>query len=192
MGRKSPCPLSECAACYLTSTAHSIGPSLLPAPSPAGLTPTGRDTAAAVLVTCRLFHPVYEREYLEGIRPTHKPPAKVLLPWPAGLLIRCSGLRAVAIAPLSRGGQVAAWDQERFRIGEQLALSCSNAPLVPPATTAPHGQAREKVALVAVRLLRWGFDAASGYGPGMSERQWLRRILFLETIAGVPGMVAGG
>ena len=25
----------------------------------------------------------------------------------------------------------------------------------------------------------------------MSERQWLRRFVFLETVAGVPGMVAG-
>ena len=26
----------------------------------------------------------------------------------------------------------------------------------------------------------------------MSERKWLARILFLETVAGVPGMVSGG
>ncbi|OCH85574.1 alternative oxidase [Obba rivulosa] len=67
----------------------------------------------------------------------------------------------------------------------------------------------DKVAVTFVRLLRWGFDIASGYKykpvpPGsnmsvqelrekgyvMDERQWLRRILFLESIAGVPGMVA--
>ncbi|EMD39933.1 hypothetical protein CERSUDRAFT_92418 [Gelatoporia subvermispora B] len=67
----------------------------------------------------------------------------------------------------------------------------------------------DKVAVLFVRLLRWGFDIASGYqhkpvppgsnmtvqelrekGYTMDERQWLRRILFLESVAGVPGMVA--
>jgi len=60
-----------------------------------------------------------------------------------------------------------------------------------------------------VKLSRWVFDLASGYtakpippGSNMSleelrkgkyildEKQWLTRILFLESIAGVPGMVA--
>ncbi|TYZ66183.1 hypothetical protein PybrP1_003858 [[Pythium] brassicae (nom. inval.)] len=52
----------------------------------------------------------------------------------------------------------------------------------------------EKAALVAVKALRTGFDIMSGYrGPGgaMTERDWLNRCLFLETVAGVPGMVAG-
>uniref|UniRef100_K3WC84 Alternative oxidase n=1 Tax=Globisporangium ultimum (strain ATCC 200006 / CBS 805.95 / DAOM BR144) TaxID=431595 RepID=K3WC84_GLOUD len=52
----------------------------------------------------------------------------------------------------------------------------------------------EKAALVAVKALRTGFDVMSGYrGPGgaMTERDWLNRCLFLETVAGVPGMVAG-
>ncbi|CCM03525.1 uncharacterized protein FIBRA_05659 [Fibroporia radiculosa] len=68
----------------------------------------------------------------------------------------------------------------------------------------------DKIAWTFVRLLRWGFDLASGYrhkplppnyknmslealrkgGYIMNEKQWLRRILFLESIAGVPGMVA--
>ncbi|KAI0372172.1 alternative oxidase [Pilatotrama ljubarskyi] len=68
----------------------------------------------------------------------------------------------------------------------------------------------DKVAYNFVRLLRWGFDLASGYkhkplppnanqmtldelrrdGYLMDESQWLRRILFLESIAAVPGMVA--
>ncbi|GAB9471153.1 hypothetical protein Gpo141_00008377 [Globisporangium polare] len=52
----------------------------------------------------------------------------------------------------------------------------------------------EKAALVAVKTLRIGFDVLSGYrGPGgaMTTRDWLNRCLFLETVAGVPGMVAG-
>ncbi|ETW05821.1 hypothetical protein H310_03499 [Aphanomyces invadans] len=51
-----------------------------------------------------------------------------------------------------------------------------------------------KVALCAVRLLRGGFDLVSRYkgpGGGMTSTDWLHRCLFLETVAGVPGMVAG-
>lgn len=70
------------------------------------------------------------------------------------------------------------------------------------------------VALSMVRLLRFGMDTATGYshpteeakkqawplgltkvrswfGPSpMTERKWLMRFLFLESVAGVPGMVA--
>ena len=66
-----------------------------------------------------------------------------------------------------------------------------------------------------VRLFRFGSDTAMGYshptqeakekgswlglakikswiGPSpMTERKWLIRFLFLESVAGVPGMVAG-
>ncbi|GKZ39478.1 alternative oxidase, mitochondrial precursor [Aspergillus brasiliensis] len=58
------------------------------------------------------------------------------------------------------------------------------------------------VALGTVRLLRWGMDFATGYRhppPGkeydsrfqMTERKWLIRFIFLESVAGVPGMVGG-
>ena len=71
------------------------------------------------------------------------------------------------------------------------------------------------VAITMVRLLRFGMDTATGYshpteaakkagsylglarvkswfGPSsMTERKWLIRFLFLESVAGVPGMVAG-
>ncbi|KAI5816077.1 alternative oxidase-domain-containing protein [Pyronema omphalodes] len=65
------------------------------------------------------------------------------------------------------------------------------------------------VALAAVRLLRWGFDFATGYKHdhavalgkkdpkaaakkySMSEEKWLTRLIFLESVAGVPGMVGG-
>lgn len=67
----------------------------------------------------------------------------------------------------------------------------------------------DKVALLAVRFLRWGLDFASGYKHdkavalnqtdpngaairyGMTERKYLTRNIFLESVAGVPGMVAG-
>jgi ubiquinol oxidase len=67
----------------------------------------------------------------------------------------------------------------------------------------------DKVALLAVRVLRWGLDTVSGYKHdkakalhakdpaaaqkkyGMTEQQYLTRNIFLESVAGVPGMVAG-
>jgi hypothetical protein len=62
-----------------------------------------------------------------------------------------------------------------------------------------------------VRMLRWGTDTATGYKHHveepkkagddnavsetkpyqMNERKWLVRMVFLESVAGVPGMVAG-
>lgn len=67
----------------------------------------------------------------------------------------------------------------------------------------------DRIASLLVRTARKGFDLVSGYkeravppnanmsieelrkgGYALSEQQWLQRILFLETIAGVPGMVA--
>ncbi|ETO59499.1 hypothetical protein F444_22172 [Phytophthora nicotianae P1976] len=52
----------------------------------------------------------------------------------------------------------------------------------------------ERAAYFAIKMLRVGFDKVSGYrGPGgeMTEKDWLNRCLFLESIAGVPGMVGG-
>lgn len=58
------------------------------------------------------------------------------------------------------------------------------------------------VALGTVRVFRWGMDFATGYRhaePGeitpkrfkMTEKKWLARFVFLESVAGVPGMVGG-
>ena len=69
----------------------------------------------------------------------------------------------------------------------------------------------DRVALAMVRLLRFGTDLATGYSHdksvkpkgdaneaalgnkkswfAMNERKWLIRFLFLESVAGVPGMV---
>jgi hypothetical protein len=52
-------------------------------------------------------------------------------------------------------------------------------------------------ALGMVRFLRWGTDLLTGYRHdstrpyAMSERKWMLRFIFLETVAGVPGMVGG-
>lgn len=41
-------------------------------------------------------------------------------------------------------------------------------------------------------MTRMGFDLVSGYNPEkMNERKWINRIIFLETVAGVPGMIGG-
>ncbi|PRQ71770.1 alternative oxidase, partial [Rhodotorula toruloides] len=65
----------------------------------------------------------------------------------------------------------------------------------------------DRLAYMMVRFARRGFDLVSGYkvrlrscisveelqkeGFLMSEKQWMSRILFLESIAGVPGFTAG-
>lgn len=69
----------------------------------------------------------------------------------------------------------------------------------------------DKLAQLGVRTLRTSFDLLTGYrhktltpdkaslsleemrkqGYAMTPQQWLLRFLFLETVAGVPGMVAG-
>jgi len=58
------------------------------------------------------------------------------------------------------------------------------------------GTFSDKVAYVAIQFMRTSFDVASGYSwktraQTMTEGDWLCRIIFLETVAGVPGMVAG-
>lgn len=67
----------------------------------------------------------------------------------------------------------------------------------------------DKVALIAVKILRWGLDVATGYKHekavdmnardpeaarkkfAMTEEKYMIRNVFLESVAGVPGMVAG-
>lgn len=67
----------------------------------------------------------------------------------------------------------------------------------------------DRVALGVLRVLRWGLDLATGYRHDkavakgqkhpenaipqsyMTEKKWLTRFIFLESVAGVPGMVAG-
>jgi hypothetical protein len=52
----------------------------------------------------------------------------------------------------------------------------------------------DRIAVLFVRTLRWGLDLASGYKKGagqMTARQYMIRNVFLESVAGVPGMVAG-
>ena len=50
----------------------------------------------------------------------------------------------------------------------------------------------DKLALVSISVIRGTFDLLTRYNPDrMNERDWLFRCIVLETVAGVPGMVAG-
>lgn len=49
----------------------------------------------------------------------------------------------------------------------------------------------DKAAYYSIQGVRRVFDWVTGYGPDMNLKKWLRRIVFLETVAGVPGMVGG-
>ncbi len=48
----------------------------------------------------------------------------------------------------------------------------------------------DKLALGAVKLVRLGFDAATGWNGEITKKKVLQRVIFLETIAAVPGMTA--
>lgn len=58
-------------------------------------------------------------------------------------------------------------------------------------THKPPTKTFEKIGYYTVQTCRGGFDIATRYGHNMTPEKWLTRILFLETIAGVPGFVAG-
>lgn len=45
-------------------------------------------------------------------------------------------------------------------------------------------QWHEKTGLWAVTAMRWSFDKLTGYPHNMTEKKWLQRIVFLETVAG--------
>ena len=67
----------------------------------------------------------------------------------------------------------------------------------------------DRAALIAIRILRWSFDLVTGYRHdhavalakkdparavkkyAMTERRYMVRNIFLESVAGVPGMVGG-
>lgn len=59
-------------------------------------------------------------------------------------------------------------------------------------THVPPTLAMDYIAYAGVRALRSSFDVLSGYAFGpITEQRFLRRAVFLETVAGIPGMVAG-
>lgn len=51
---------------------------------------------------------------------------------------------------------------------------------------------KEGLAKKLIYFIRTSFDKISGYNEDkMSESKWLTRVIFLEAVAGVPGMVGG-
>jgi hypothetical protein len=51
---------------------------------------------------------------------------------------------------------------------------------------------KSKIAKGAVNFARITVDKMTSYDPDkMREREWLNRLIFLETVAGVPGMIGG-
>lgn len=48
----------------------------------------------------------------------------------------------------------------------------------------------DKLALTATKLVRFGFDTATGWNSEITQQKVLQRVIFLETIAAVPGMTA--
>jgi hypothetical protein len=50
----------------------------------------------------------------------------------------------------------------------------------------------DKLAFLTVKILRNTYDKFTGYNhENMNEKKYLRRAIFLETVAGVPGMIGG-
>jgi len=59
-------------------------------------------------------------------------------------------------------------------------------------THRPTRELVDTIALSAIRCVRYLFDVASGYSRGqITTIKVLRRVVLLETVAGVPGMMAG-
>lgn len=50
---------------------------------------------------------------------------------------------------------------------------------------------RDRIAHSLVKFSRWSFDSAIRFDCNTcnDERAWLNRMIFLETVAGIPGMV---
>lgn len=55
----------------------------------------------------------------------------------------------------------------------------------------PPSDLRDKIAYGCIRAIRSTFDFLTNYKPSMGEAKWLNRIIFLETMAGIPGMIGG-
>jgi len=61
-----------------------------------------------------------------------------------------------------------------------------------PITHKRPGGISDTLAYWTVRIMRFNYDAMSGFKWGQrNEKKWINRICFLETVAGVPGMMAG-
>jgi hypothetical protein len=126
-----------------------------------------------------MANPVYDSAYLASIQPKHLPPERVRARAPPRTSRTApGGGGGVAHAPRMRA---ACARPARHRRHAWRRAACTPRPAPhPPAPS----QSYQKVAFRAIQAIRSVFDLATGYGPNLSEEQWLRRMIFLETIAG--------
>lgn len=93
------------------------------------------------------------------------------------------GLRATASSPEAGGKDKSYWLMQPIYSKEYVE------------SVEPHHQVPkaffEKAGYYGVQAMRSLFDVATGYGHQMTEERWLRRILFLETVAGTRHGVMG-
>ena len=81
-----------------------------------------------------------------------------------------------------------ALDPQTYRMAHPI-WNIKDAEVVDISHFKPKG-VRDWFAFSMMKCLRVGFDTFSGYKPGqMNETLYLRRMIFLETVAGVPGMI---
>jgi hypothetical protein len=79
-------------------------------------------------------------------------------------------------------------DKETYRLAHPI-WCIKDAEVVEQSHIKPKS-VRDWFAFSIMKGLRVSFDALSGYKPGkMNETLYLRRMIFLETVAGVPGMI---
>ena len=134
-----------------------------------------------------MMNPVYEPHQLD-ITPSHRPTSLVRGP--------------SFVQQLRRPPRPPA----RARLSAAVRPPAARSPLValhrgggPPLTSRlsshprPGTQLRDSFSLSLVTAMRLMFDTLTGYKPqgNLSSAAWLQRIIFLETVAAIPGMVGG-
>jgi threonyl-tRNA synthetase len=53
----------------------------------------------------------------------------------------------------------------------------------------PEQNVKDKAAIAVLKVIRTSFDLATNYGHNMTASKYLTRMIVLETVAGIPGMV---
>ena len=182
------------------------------------------------------MHPVYTKEYVESIKPSHRPPVKVTqgphqhhthtllalsapslcqqwAPLPrsrctALLMHACTGAGWHHLQLHEKAGYFAVQVLRRlFDMGTGCAAAAATVPLtaqlgcqpqraplgIPPSpgVWSPQSHPGPHALCALPSTSPRPPPPHNSYGSEMTESKWLQRFLFLETVAGVPGMVAG-
>lgn len=171
-----------------------------------------------------LMHPVYSKDYVESIKPKHRPPQTVrttsanrmLQNKSISTVLVCSGTLTIGppwhcvtwswFAPQCPIKEVARTlgDDDLYHRSRRCVhhRGHSSRGLLAQSfhhTNMPHQQPRAHRGLLqfldylsyySIQTVRTSFDLITGYHPDrMNREKWLTRIVFLETVAGVPGMM---